>query len=44
MILKTLIHIEYILNYKLYNCIYENHMYKKLSIMVLFIKMYKNVQ
>jgi hypothetical protein len=31
--------IEYILNY-----IYENNMYKKLSIMVLLIKMYKNVQ
>ena len=44
MILKALTCIEYILNCKLYNYIYENNMYKKLPITVLFIKMYKNVQ
>ena len=40
MILKALTRIEYILNCKLYNYIYENNMYKKLPIMVLFIKIY----
>ena len=40
MILKSLTCIAYILNYKLDNYIYENNMYKKLSIMVLFIEMY----
>jgi hypothetical protein len=35
---------EYILNYKLYDYIYEKHMYKQLSIMVLLIKLYKNMQ
>ena len=44
MISKALTCIEYILNYKLCNYIYENNMYKKLPIMVLFFKMYKNVQ
>jgi len=39
MILKLLTCIAYILNYKLDNYIYENNMYKKLPIMVLFIKM-----